>query len=103
MLSHLNAKVFAVAVLMCGIAVDSRAQSGAAGEWGKKAPLLEAVSEQAVAELNGKIYVIAGNTNDGGTVASVQVYDMATDIWKRTAPLPVAVNHNMAAAVNGKL
>ncbi|MBI2347524.1 MAG: kelch-like protein [Deltaproteobacteria bacterium] len=76
---------------------------GLGGEWGRKAPLLEPVSEHAVAELDGKIYVIAGNTNDGGTVASVQVYDSATDSWKRTAPLSVAVNHNMAAAVNGKL
>jgi N-acetylneuraminic acid mutarotase len=74
-----------------------------AGEWGKRASLVEEVSEHAVAELNGKIYVIAGNTNNGGTVATVQVYDVATDRWTLTNPLPIAVNHNMAAAANGKL
>ena len=73
------------------------------GRWGMRTPLMEPISEHAVAELDGKIYVIAGNSNDRGTVATIQVYDSAKDSWTHTTPLPVAVNHNMAAAVNGKL
>ena len=73
------------------------------GRWGMRTPLLEPFSEHAVAELDGKIYVIAGNTNDRGTVATILVYDSANDSWTHTTPLPVAVNHNMAATMNGKL
>jgi N-acetylneuraminic acid mutarotase len=74
-----------------------------ASPWGRRAPLLEAVSEQAVAELDGKVYVIAGNADEKGTVDTVQIYDVALGTWKWTTPLPVAVNHNMAASANGKL
>ena len=90
-------------VLLLSCSQPQAQDSPAAGEWGRRASLLEPVSEQAVAELDGKIYVIAGITNDRGTVATVQVYDSATDSWTLTAPLPVAVNHNMAASANGKL
>ncbi len=74
-----------------------------AAPWGLAAPLLETVSEQAVALLDGKIYTVAGITDTKGTIATVQVYDVATDTWAWTTPLPGSVNHNMAAAVNGKL
>lgn len=78
------------------------APTTATDRWGQAAPMLEAISEQAVAQLDGKIYAVAGNA-ETGTVAHVQVYDLATDAWEWTAPLPVAVNHNMAAAANGKI
>ena len=58
------------------------------GRWGMRAPLLEPISEHAVAELDGKIYVIAGNTNDRGTVATILVYDSAKDRWTHTTPCP---------------
>ena len=59
-------------------------------------------SEIAVAELAGKIYVIGGYPWDRKTVATVQMYDSATDKWQSVAPLPVPLNHVMAASANGR-
>lgn len=73
------------------------------GEWSTRAPLLEANSEMGVAELDGKIYVIAGYPASRVSVRTVQVYDAATDTWAMTTPLPVALNHLMPATANGKL
>lgn len=72
-------------------------------DWSNRAPLLEANSEMAVAELDGKIYVIGGYPSTRITVGTVQVYDPKTDRWELITPLPQPVNHTMAAAVNGKL
>ena len=75
----------------------------APGEWGTRAPLPEANSELSVAELGGKIYAIGGYPSSRSSVATVQVYDTATDTWKLTTPLPVPLNHTMAASAHGKL
>ena len=85
-----------------GVAPGTGAAAGI-GPWGLKAPLLEANSEMAVAELNGKIYVMGGYPSSRQTVATVQVYDPATDSWRLGTPLPVPINHPMAAGVNGIL
>lgn len=57
----------------------------------------------AVAELNEKIYVTGGYPASRVAVRTVQVYDTASNTWSLTTPLPIAVNHEMAAGVNGKL
>jgi N-acetylneuraminic acid mutarotase len=57
----------------------------------------------AVGELDGKIYVIGGYPANRISVATVQVYDPATDSWRLTTPLPMALNHIMAASANGRL
>lgn len=77
--------------------------SPAAGQWGTRAPLLEANSEMGVAELNGKIYVIGGYPASRDSVATVQVYDAVTDAWSLAASLPVPLNHLMPAVANGRL
>jgi len=71
--------------------------------WGTRASLIEANSEMAVAELAGKIYVLGGYPASRITVRTVQVYDAATDRWSLTTPMPLPLNHQMAAAVNGRL
>ena len=71
--------------------------------WSTRSNLIEANSEMAVAELNGKIYVIGGYPASRVTVATVQVYDTASNSWSLTNPLPNALNHQMPAAANGKL
>src|SRR5262245_857476 len=71
--------------------------------WGARAGLPASNSELAVAELNGKIYLCGGYPASRVTVATVQVYDSAADSWHLTTPMPLAVDHSMAAAANGKL
>ena len=71
--------------------------------WSTRAGLPSSNSELAVAELKGKIYLCGGYPASRVTVATVQVYDSAADSWHFTTPMPLAVNHSMAAAANGKL
>jgi len=71
--------------------------------WDTRAQLIDANSEMAVAELDGKIYVLGGYPASRVTVRTVQVYDTATDRWSLTTPMPIALNHQMATAVNGRL
>jgi hypothetical protein len=71
--------------------------------WGTRSNLLEANSEMGVAELDGKIYVMGGYPSSRVTVRTVQVYDVAQNRWSFTTPLPIALNHQMPAAVNGRV
>jgi len=75
----------------------------ALGQWGTRGQLLEANSEMAVGELAGKIYVLGGYPSTRQTKNTVQLYDPVEDRWELTTPMPIALNHNMAASVGGKL
>jgi hypothetical protein len=70
---------------------------------GMRAPVPEALSELAVAEANGKLYLMGGYPQNRLTVRTVQIYDIATDSWTYGPLLPQRNNHGMAAAVNGKI
>jgi N-acetylneuraminic acid mutarotase len=73
------------------------------GDWGQRAALLENNSEFALAEANGKIYVLGGYPPSRQTARTVQVYTIATNSWQLGPQLPQPNNHGMAAAVNGKI
>jgi N-acetylneuraminic acid mutarotase len=73
------------------------------GEWGLRAELLEPNSEFALAELNGRLYLLGGYPASRVTVRTVQVYDIASDSWELGPPLPQPNNHGMAASVGGKV
>jgi N-acetylneuraminic acid mutarotase len=76
------------------------------GEWGLKANLLINNSEFALAEANGKLYVLGGYPPMQGpnrTSSAVQVYDIASNSWQLGPELPQPNNHGMAASVNGKV
>jgi N-acetylneuraminic acid mutarotase len=73
------------------------------GEWGTRAGLLEANSEFALAEADGKLYVLGGYPASRQTARTVQIYDIASDNWGLGPQLPQPNNHGMAAAVDGKI
>jgi N-acetylneuraminic acid mutarotase len=73
------------------------------GEWGTRAALVEPNSEFALAEANGKLYALGGYPPSRQTVATVQIYDIASDRWTLGPPLPQPNNHGMAAGVNGRI
>ena len=75
----------------------------ALGQWGTRGQLIEANSEFAVGELAGKIYVLGGYPSTRQTKNTVQLYDPVEDRWELTTPMPIPLNHNMAASVGGKL
>jgi N-acetylneuraminic acid mutarotase len=100
-------------VVAVAIAISGRARalipgrtatvSANAERWSTLAPLPVPRQETAVAELNGRVYVVGGMLSDGSTTATVEAYDPATDQWTTVAPLPAPRHHTNAAAVAGKL
>ena len=88
-------------VLVAASVVGGALAQEAAGEWGLRAELIEPNSEFAVAEWDGRIYVIGGYPSTRTTVTTVQIYDARSDTWELGPPLPVPNNHGMAAAVDG--
>ncbi|HEX6367525.1 MAG TPA: kelch repeat-containing protein [Longimicrobium sp.] len=73
------------------------------GEWGLRAQLIQPNSELALAESNGKLYLMGGYPPSRVTARTVQVYDIANNSWALGPQLPQPNNHGMAAAVNGKI
>jgi N-acetylneuraminic acid mutarotase len=73
------------------------------GEWGTRTGLIEPNSELALAELNGKLYLLGGYPSSRQTIRTVQIYDIASDRWQLGPQLPQLNNHGMAAALNGKV
>src|SRR5688500_4849359 len=65
------------------------------GQWTHRAGLIEANSELALAELNGKIYLLGGYPANRQTARTVQVYDIASGVWARGPPIPQPNNHGM--------
>ena len=74
-----------------------------AGVWGTRASLIEPNSELALAELNGKLYLLGGYPASRQTARTVQVYDIASNSWALGPQLPQPNNHGMAASANGKV
>ena len=78
--------------------------TGAGGAaWRRLAPVPTERTEVAAAAVGRRIWVLGGYTPDGATVATAEVYDTTTDSWSRGPDLPVAVNHAMAATLDGVL
>jgi len=74
------------------------------GDWEMRAPMPSKRSEVAIAELDGKIYVIGGlKYLIGWTSGAVEAYDPRTDRWETKASLPGPLHHAAATAANGKL
>ncbi len=73
------------------------------GLWTQRAQLIEANSELALAEANGKLYLLGGYPASRQTARTVQIYDIASNSWELGPPLPQPNNHGMAVGVNGRV
>ncbi len=72
--------------------------------WTSHAEMPVDLQEMAGAAVNGKIYIVAGITNGvNTTIASTEVYDVASDTWTNGPALPEPRHHPWAAALDGKL
>jgi N-acetylneuraminic acid mutarotase len=86
------------------------AQTGQ-GVWARKAPLSGVRSETAIAEVDGRIYLIGGNTVemrngmpvDRYDAGRAEEYDPRTDRWRTLAPMPNGAGHAAIAVMNGKI
>ena len=68
---------------------------------GTAMPLARA--EAAIAELNGKVWVVGGWPPGRMTSNLAQIFDPATNRWALGPSLPQTIHHSQAAAVGGKL
>lgn len=78
------------------------------GTWSSAAPLATRRNAAAAAVLDGKLYVIGGRApgiraTDQSSLASVEVYDPATDTWRAGPDLPAARSGAAAVVVGGRL
>src|SRR5918992_4074606 len=88
---------------LLGLASAATAQQPAPGEWGMRTPVLEPLSELALAESNGKLYLMGGYPQNRVTARTVQIYDIATDAWAYGPQLPLPNNLWIAARVNANV
>ncbi|HZB03321.1 MAG TPA: kelch repeat-containing protein [Actinomycetota bacterium] len=56
-------------------------------------------TEVAAALADGRIVVAGGFAEPDRTVDTVEIYDLAADAWSAGPPLPIPVNHAMAAGL----
>jgi len=76
---------------------------GGGPAWRRLAPVPTERTEVTAAAVGRRIWVLGGYAPGGATLATAEVYDTATDTWTRGPDLPVAVNHAMAATLDGVL
>jgi N-acetylneuraminic acid mutarotase len=84
------------------------AHPGGAGRWVSLAPIPTYRQEHRSVAIKGQIYVFGGVLPGlpNGTYPTTdlnQKYNVANDSWTTVAPMPIALNHINAAAVNGKI
>jgi N-acetylneuraminic acid mutarotase len=88
-----------VLLALLGTAVTS----GARVVWIPKAAMPTPRAALATCEVDGKIYAIGGGGYVMPTVATVEMYDPATDTWTRKADMPTPRGFLAAAAIGGRI
>jgi N-acetylneuraminic acid mutarotase len=80
----------------------TKKNSGGAARWETRVPTGFPRGEMSYAEVGGKFY-LAGGLAPSGDTRRHQRYDPATDTWTDVTPLPTAVHHVQAVALNSKI
>jgi N-acetylneuraminic acid mutarotase len=70
--------------------------------WSSGSSMLTPRHEISATVLDGKIYVVGGQTEEDLT-SIVEVYDPAIDRWSTLSPVPIAIDHSGLAGYDGKL
>ena len=96
--------VWSFVSLVLVVLVSLTSSSVAAGDiWTKKADMPGRSFTPAAAAVDGKIYVVGGTLEGGGTLDILYVYDPAMDKWEVKAKMPTPRLRHSACAVNGKI
>jgi N-acetylneuraminic acid mutarotase len=90
-----------ISVVIVAMSVPMLAQSGAG--WSPAGSMPFARSETTAAVVNGKVYLISGNSRGNEANSLVQEYDPATGAWRELALMPSVASHAGAAVLNGKI
>lgn len=81
---------------------SSRSGADWTGSSWRRLPDAPSARTEVAAAVSGAYVVVAGGFQaDGGTVTTVEIFDTATSSWSAGPPLPLGVNHAMAASIDG--
>jgi len=101
---HVSGRRLVVALMVllaaCAASVAVVAQGG---PWVVKGMIPYDRAEIAMATVNGKVYVISGQSRGVDANAFTQEYDPATGTWREMALMPAIASHAAAVALNGKV
>lgn len=75
----------------------------APGHWTRRSSMPQAMDEVGGAAIDGKIYIVGGQTKDDGHSALIEEYDPALNRWRERAPMPMGLSHPGVTALGGKL
>ena len=95
-----NTQSWLLTVLVGGVLCTASLSLAAEGEWTKKADMPTPRFASSIAEVDGKLFVIGGSQSDD-RLATLEVYDPATDSWTTWADMPTARKNTAAAVVDG--
>src|SRR5579872_118792 len=73
------------------------------GTWTTATPMPVARSEDSVAAIGNRIYVVGGYAQQSVDSARCDVYDVSSSEWSKCASLPRGLNHIGMTSFNGKL
>ncbi len=97
-------QLFFGAILFTGLLVISPLVLGQGNPWTTKNPMPTGRVTSTACEVNGKIYVLGGASNNGSPgLSAVEEYDPATDTWTTKANMPTARAGLSACVINGKI
>ncbi len=95
-------RILVAAICVAALIVPGRVLAQGA-TWTVKTQIPYDRAEIAVAALNGKIYVISGQSRGVDANEFTQEYDPARNTWKDLALMPAVASHAGAAVLNGKI
>ena len=106
--SVVNGKIYAIGGWLPGVTTIVEEYNPKTDKWTKKADMPTARWGSASSVVKGKIYVIGGTEGGLGQppnviLATMEMYDPATDIWTTEADMPMARHGLSASVVNGKI
>ncbi len=93
---------FAAAIILTLI-VPGLSEEAGSGRWSTGAPLPQAMDEIGATAVDGKVYVIGGQTKEDPHSPLVEEYNPATNIWRTCAPLPEGLSHPGVTSMGGKI
>jgi len=93
----------AAVLLTCFISAPIAALSQVSATWSANGSMPYERAEIAIAAVNGKIYVISGQSRGVEANSFTQEYDPTTGTWRELALMPSVASHAGAAVLNGKI
>ena len=101
-----NFVIVAITLILTGLLGFSALSLAQGGQWKKKADMPTARFDLCASVVNNLIYVMGGSDGSAGLdkrLTAVEIYNPATDTWKKGADMPAPRSQFATAAVDGKI